>query len=273
MVEKDVIFAAVMGHSFLLLGQAGTGKTTLLKKVCNVLTTQQKKSVKMTAMTGMAASLLPGGTTIHRLIGLMDGRYTSNHLAEKILHDDDYLPIKKNIVETDTIIIDEVSQLSKRIFTQIEEVCRHVRHSSLPFGGVQMILCGDLFQLKPVPNIIYGDRGEFFFEASHYNQLVPHHFVLQRVHRQEEGDLINAVNELSKGCASEETVELLHRLKRPLPPGYEPVKLFSLRYDVDRCNSDNLLDMPDEAVIYRSVDSGNIDFLRKSRVPSTLYIK
>lgn len=72
--------------------------------------------------------------------------------------------------------------LSLKLFTDIDALCRAVRNNDTPFGGMQVILCGDFFQLKPVPNS-YGDNGEYIFPAiKHF-----HKFLLRKVHRQTEG--------------------------------------------------------------------------------------
>lgn len=90
-------------------------------------------------------------------------------------------------------------------------------------------------------------------------------------------DLIKAVHELSKGRISEATEHLLMRLQRPLPPGDLPIKLFALNFDVEKCNSDCLLDMPGKAVSYTSVDCFDVakdkQLLDTTMAPETLFLK
>ena len=108
-------------------------------------------------------------------------------MVERVLKDDNLHTIKDRILNTDCIIIDEVSMLSSRTFGHIEILCRKVRKSDKPFGGIQFVLSGDLYQLKPVPNIAYGDKGQLFIEQDRFSSLVPHKFVLSTVHWQNEG--------------------------------------------------------------------------------------
>ena len=187
MEETEKIFSAVLErHNVLILGQAGTGKTTLIKKIYNIFKESEVK-VKVLACTGIASTLLPDASTVHSFFGLLDGRFEEEELVERVLKDDNLHTIKDRILNTDCIIIDEVSMLSSRTFGHIEILCRKVRKSDKPFGGIQFVLSGDLYQLKPVPNIAYGDKGQLFIEHDRFSSLVPHKFVLSTVHRQNEG--------------------------------------------------------------------------------------
>ena len=187
-VNDNIISAAISGHNFFILGQAGTGKSTVVKELYEILTSLGKK-VKTAASTGLAATRLPNGTTVRHLFGLLDGRYPLEQLKKKISQDDSYRSVKNMILSTDSIIIDEVSMLSRKIFETVEGLCRFIRNNDSPFGGIQFILVGDFYQLRPVPNMIYGDSGEVLLETPNIRNLVPHKFILTEVHRQEEGKL------------------------------------------------------------------------------------
>ncbi|XP_070536286.1 uncharacterized protein [Ptychodera flava] len=219
------------------------------------------------------ASLLPGGQTIHRFSGVMDGRFTDHELARKIIHEPEMKEVKMNILNTELLVIDEVSMLSAKIFLQIEAVFRMVRKSSLPFGGMQVVLSGDLYQLKPVPNIAYNDPGCMFIKAEQFKNLVPHCFFLSTVHRQTENDLIEAINLCCRGEIKNSVTNLLKRLQRPLPPGETPVKLFALNYDVDISNANHLMAMEGEMKLFRADDTGEIKLLSKCTAPKTLHLK
>jgi ATP-dependent DNA helicase PIF1 len=88
----------------------------------------------------------------------------------------------------DCLIIDEISMLSQKLFLQLEHVVRAVRNKSQPFDGMQVVLVGDYFQLKPVPNSDYNDPGETILAYQDIRKLVPQHFVLTKAHRQTEGE-------------------------------------------------------------------------------------
>lgn len=84
-----------------------------------------------------------GGTTIHKWAGLGDGRHTPHQVIEKM-----ELEQLKIIKSCHTLIIDEMSMLSKKLFEDVELICQLVRQQELPFGGLQVILCGDLLQVN-----------------------------------------------------------------------------------------------------------------------------
>ena len=185
-VIDDIISGTLGGHNILILGQAGTGKSILISKLFGILK-GKGKDVRVAATTGLAATRLPTGTTVHHLFGLLDGRFNKQQLVERVLSDDAFVCVKRTVLKTDVVIIDEVSMLSKKVFEDIEWLCRKVRDCGKPFGGIQFILAGDLFQLKPVPNLPYGDGGEHFIRCLNIDVFLPHRFVLTEVHRQNEG--------------------------------------------------------------------------------------
>lgn len=181
-----IISAAVLGHNFFILGQAGTGKSSLICKIYGILTNAGRR-VKTAASTGLPSVGLPNGTTVHHLFGLLDGRYTSEQTIDRVSNDDSLHNIKETVLTTDTVIIDEISMLSRKIFEDVEQLCRCVRNNNAPFGGIQFILVGDFFQLRPVPNPEYGDFGEVVLLSPSIRNLIPHTFVLSTVYRQDEG--------------------------------------------------------------------------------------
>ena len=99
-----------------------------------------------------------------------------------------HMELKKNIMTTDCIIIDEVSMSSWKMFQEIH-VCRVIRENQKTFGGIQMILSGDFYQLKPISNIRYQDPGEVITSQTQFKNLIPHHVVLTEVFRQSEGTI------------------------------------------------------------------------------------
>lgn len=145
-----------------------------------------KKKVQVCACTGIAASQL-GGKTVHSFFGLRDGRYKTKEKISKLKTDPNNLQLKKNIEETDVLIIDEISMLSSHIFHQIETIARSIRGVPSPFGGMQIVAAGDFYQLRPVPNTLSGDKGELLVEDESVKLIIPHHFILKEVHRQKEG--------------------------------------------------------------------------------------
>ena len=107
------------------------------------------------------------------------------------------------------------------MFDQLEYICRKVRTNDLYFGGLQVVGRGDFFQLPPVPDPLKYDPGEFCFKSKLFSST----FILEKVIRQDEPDLIQSVNDVSKGNLPIETYNLLRRLQRPLPPCDDPTRL------------------------------------------------
>ena len=122
------------------------------------------KVVKTTASTGLTATRLPNGTTVHHLFGLLDGKFPLEHLQKMICDDDCYRTVTTMILSTYSIVIDEVSMLSRKIFETVEGLCYRTvktiqKKQQLSVEGLKFILVGDFYQLRSVPNMLYGDFG------------------------------------------------------------------------------------------------------------------
>jgi len=95
--------------------------------------------------------------------GLYDGRYDILKLKNLVVEDDKYAHVRNNLSETYCIIVDGISMLSAKLFEQLEMVCSVVSGNYKVFGGKQIVLCGDFFQLPPVPDPLHSDDGKFCF--------------------------------------------------------------------------------------------------------------
>lgn len=137
-MEQDLLQILCQGHNLLILGQAGTGKSKTLIDIKKCFEAKGK-CVGITASTGMAAQQL-GGTTLHRFVGIMDGRHPADQTIYNILHDDDYSGTKHRIQKTDILLIDEISMVSQQILSLLDLVLKGVRKCGLPFGGLQVSL-------------------------------------------------------------------------------------------------------------------------------------
>jgi ATP-dependent DNA helicase PIF1 len=131
------------GHNVLLTGSAGTGKTYVLNQF---ITHLREHSVKhaVTASTGLAATHL-NGVTIHSWAKIGIKNYIPNNFAAKMAEKE-----RERIKNTSVLIIDEISMLHDYRLDMVNKVCQKVRESTRPFGGIQIILCGDFFQLPPI---------------------------------------------------------------------------------------------------------------------------
>lgn len=189
--------------NLFITGKAGTGKSYLLKYFRN----KTKKRVLYTAPTGIAA-LNISGTTLHSAFGF-------NNLIESnpVRLSQNQRELFKNI---DTLIIDEISMVRSDVFNRIDIILQYANNNSKPYGGKQVILLGDLFQLPPVAKTEeaafltdkYG--GLFFFNYSGYNEG---NFVfkeLNEVFRQNDKKFISILNNIREGNATNDDVALLN---------------------------------------------------------------
>ncbi|XP_033731754.1 ATP-dependent DNA helicase PIF1-like [Pecten maximus] len=112
--QQECLKVVKDGHSFVILGQAGTGKSVLVSEIFNQLS-GTGKHVQITATTGIAASQFPSGRTLHSWVGILDGRFSNREAAERVSNDEN---TAQRIRKTNTLIIDEISMLSAKLFDQ-----------------------------------------------------------------------------------------------------------------------------------------------------------
>lgn len=141
---------ARLGHSFLLTGQAGTGKTFTTKQIIETL---KNKHILVTAYTGIASTQLRDYhcQTLNKTFGLRDGRYSKSEL-ESLFEDPEYALKRKQISKADVLVIDEISMVSARTLDFVNHICQYLKKNDLVMGGIQTIFVGDFLQLPPVPD-------------------------------------------------------------------------------------------------------------------------
>ncbi len=137
-----------MGDNLLILGSAGTGKSKLVKEFYKYINLEGKKTMYLTSTTGISAYNL-GGITINSFMGITTGKESINVLLKRLRYK---IGIKDRIRATDILVIDEISMMSANLFEKLNEICKVLRKSKKPFGGIQIILTGDFLQLEMVPD-------------------------------------------------------------------------------------------------------------------------
>ncbi|MDZ4758973.1 MAG: helix-turn-helix domain-containing protein [Bacteroidota bacterium] len=211
--------------SVFLTGKAGTGKTTFLRELQNTCT----KNMVIVAPTGVAA-INAGGMTLHSLFQLPFGLYTperKNYFAHEnlLINDANTLLSQMRISKTkidifkemELLIIDEVSMLRCDLLDEIDIILKHFRYNKKPFGGVQVLFIGDLYQLPPVVNDnewkILSEFYEtpFFFSAKVLQENPPLYIELQKIYRQNEEHFIALLNEIRNNNLNEDDFELLNQ--------------------------------------------------------------
>ncbi len=219
------------GRNVFLTGSAGTGKTYLLNKYVLYL---KERGIEpaIVAPTGIAASHI-GGTTIHSFFGL--------GLVEEI--SDDYIGelfyrkfLQNRLKNLQVLIIDEVSMVSPVLFQSMDKILKAFRHSQEPFGGVQIILSGDFFQLPPISSS--GQEIRFAWQTTLWQNSNLRVCYLEEKFRQEESDdLINILDEIRAGEVSENSLEIFQECyQKKLDTKFRITKLYTHNVDVDRIN-------------------------------------
>ncbi len=258
------------GESVLLTGPAGAGKTFVLNQFIR-LSKAEGKHVSVTATTGLAATHL-GGTTIHSWSGIGVADTLPQGFAEHIAKG------RREIIEkTDVLIIDEISMLHDYRLDMIDEVCRLVRRKDEPFGGIQIIMSGDFFQLPPINK---GDSraGGFVVHSNVWQELDPTICYLQEQHRQDDEVLLDILNALRGGDIRRHHAEqLLERVDQEPPADTVLTELHTVNIDVDRINEAKLDELPGDELFYTQTTTGSDNYVenlqRSVLAPATLRLK
>ena len=169
--------------SVFFTGSAGTGKSVLLREIIKVLRQKYKKEpdrVAVTASTGLAACNI-GGITLHSFGGIGLGKEAVPELVKKIKKNQ---KAKNRWMRTKVLIVDEVSMVDGDLFDKLEGIARAIRANGRPFGGIQLVVTGDFFQLPPVPD--FGKAAKFAFDAATWNTSIDHTIGLTQVFRQKD---------------------------------------------------------------------------------------
>jgi ATP-dependent DNA helicase PIF1 len=258
------------GESVLLTGPAGAGKTFVLNQFVR-LSKRDGKHVSVTATTGIAATHL-GGSTIHSWAGIGVSDYLQSGYAEHIAKG------RREIIEkTDVLVIDEISMMHDFRLDMVDEACRLVRRKDIPFGGIQVIMSGDFFQLPPINR--EGSRGGGFVVHSNvWRELDPTICYLQEQHRQDDEELLDILNALRAGDIRRHHAEKLLERKGVQPPeDLVLTELHTVNVDVDRINDAKLRDLSGDELFYTSSNTGSANYVenlqRSVLAPETLHLK
>ena len=253
--EQAAVFAAIettQEHLFVT-GRAGTGKSTLL----NHLSWQTSKQVVICAPTGVAA-LNVGGQTIHSLFRLPIGVIADHEIEQGA-------DVRKLLNTMDTLVIDEVSMVNADLLDAVDRslrMARSRRHE--PFGGVQVVLFGDPYQLAPVPGdaderAYFADHYEsmWFFDAKVWNETDLTIYELSTVHRQHEAEFRYMLNAVRYGQVTKEIADRLNETGARTPPTDGIITLATTNATVNRINATELARLPGKAKIARAEVNGD----------------
>jgi len=258
------------GESVLLTGPAGAGKTFVLNQFIR-LAKSEGKHVSVTATTGLAATHL-GGTTIHSWSGIGINDALQHGFAEQMSKG------RVEIIEkTDVLVIDEISMLHDYRLDMVDEVCRAVRKKDEPFGGIQVIMSGDFFQLPPINR---GDSraGGFVVNSNVWAELDPVICYLEEQYRQDDEELLDILNSLRGGELRRHHAEKLLARVGVIPDGDEELtELHTVNFDVDKLNDVKLTTLEGDELFYTQTTTGGKNYIeslqRSVLAPATLRLK
>ena len=270
MTQEQAFTIMKTGVNVYLTGSAGSGKTYLLNRYISYLQ-DHGVPVAVTASTGIAATHM-NGMTIHGWSGIgiketLDERDLQNLEEKKYLW--------KRFEKAKVLIIDEVSMLHSYRLDMIDKVCRRFKRVGKPFGGLQVILSGDFFQLPPInknnsSSITENnnDSKNMVFASEAWDEMCPAICYLTEQHRQEDDKMIEILNNIRSNTIKDRHLNYLReRIGAKLGEGEKPTRLYTHNVNVDNENIKELLGIEGEDQFYRMTSSGRdllVDILKKS---------
>ncbi len=278
MTQEQALKIMKTGVNIYLTGSAGSGKTYLLNQYIKYLE-EHDIPVAVTASTGIAATHM-NGMTIHGWSGIGVRNVMGERELEQ-LEEKKYL--WKRFEKARVLIIDEVSMLHGFQLDMIEKVCKRFKRSNKPFGGLQVILSGDFFQLPPVEKnkkqtseqetLDYGEsketehRSGMVYESEAWKILNPAVCYLTEQHRQEDDILTEILNSIRSNNLEELHYEHLDGCIDRNLVGIKPTKLYTHNINVDNENKIELQQIEGEERVFNMTSKGHdmiVDILKKS---------
>ena len=253
--QRTAADTVLNGANAFLTGAAGVGKSFLLRFIIQELERRQPAMVAVCAPTGIAASHVQG-VTIHSWSGIGLGKGSAHTLLQKVMSND---AATERWLKAKTLVIDEVSMLDSALMDALDLIGRTVRGVlSLAFGGLQLVLCGDFFQLPPVSLGNYG--AGFAFECAAWSKANVQTIELKTIVRQaNDHAFIDLLTPVRIGLCSQETSAALAAchvdVKPPPHDGVLPTKLYCKNANVDAENSAHLANLPGQARSFPASDT------------------
>ena len=259
-------------HSLFLTGKAGTGKSTFLRHLAN----NTKKKHVVLAPTGIAA-ISAGWSTLHSFFKLPfypllpnDTQFNARNIRKTLKYNQEKI---KMLRELDLIIIDEISMVRADIIDFIDKVLRiYCQNMRTPFGGKQLLLVGDMFQLEPV---VTDDEkvllrqfypNSLFFNAHVFREMRLVSIELKKVYRQNDAEFISLLDNIRTSCVTAFDMQRLNqRVGKPTDSDGMSITLSTRRDTVDYINQARLAQLDGDIAVYEGVITGEFP---ESSLPS-----
>src|SRR3989344_482068 len=246
MTQEQALAILKTGANVFLTGEPGAGKTHTINQYASYLRTRGIEP-SITASTGIAATHI-GGTTIHSWSGVGIRTYLDKYALDKI-STTEYLT--KRVRRAKVLVIDEVSMLGPETFSMVEAVCREIRQNNDAFGGLQVILVGDFFQLPPIvksqdenvgarlalPLPTQTPKARFAYDSPAWKKTNPMVCYLTEQHRQDDNNFLELLSAIRRNSFNDEHLSQLETRKITddnMPD--KAVKLYTHNLNVDRTN-------------------------------------
>lgn len=251
MKQEDAFDILKLGKNIFLTGSAGSGKTFLLNQYIRYLK-KNNINVGITASTGIVATHL-NGRTIHSWSGIGINEEMSDTQIKNLIKKGS---LRNRIMNTKVLVIDEVSMLNAKRLDLIDHICKAIRQDLRHFGGMQVILCGDFFQLPPVAR---GEEdGRFVTESETWKSMDINVCYLEEQHRQEDKIFLQVLSDIRKNTVTKNTEAILkERLNKSVGAKIKPTKLHTHNRDVDAYNIFELNKLNEKEKAYKMQSQGD----------------
>lgn len=271
MKQETALKLLKAGENVFLTGSAGAGKTYTLNQYINYLKAR-KVPVAITASTGIAATHM-NGMTIHTWAGIGIKDFLSD-ADLKNMKEREYL--KEHLENAQVLIIDEISMLHAKQLNLVNQVLKYFKDSDDPFGGIQVIVAGDFFQLPPVGKNDERNRDKFCFMSEAWVEAKFRVCYLTEQHRQGDDYLNDILNAIRAQSLDHQHIQALEHTRHQ-DIGDTFTRLYTHNMDVDNINFKHLNEIETESKQFDAVCDGNeklIETLKSSvRAPEILNLK
>ena len=244
-IQESIFDSYLDGENIFMTGPGGTGKSYLIKKIYSHAIENNKK-ICVTALTGVAALLLDcNATTIHAWAGIGLCKKENELILKSVIKSKYKL---HNWLNTDILIIDEISMMSEKMFVILDTIGRKILNKSKPFGGIQIIFSGDFFQLPPVSESI------FCFENDNFLEYFSSIYSLSEIYRQNDTVYKKILNNLRVGKITQNSINKLEsRLIKNLNVNLEDniTRLLPTKSKVNDINNKSIAKIDSKSYYYK----------------------